>query len=188
MSEPVLVTAPTDTPIEEADLRTHKGITHRSEDQYLRTLIETATEALQGIAWRQFMTATYSLTFDTFADRLELPRPPLQSVTSITYDDTAGSSQTLATSVYEVVTNSTPGFVRLKYGQTWPAVRGYPDVILVTFVCGYGAASAVPFRTRHAIKLLATHLYEMREPVVDGGVVEVPMGIRYLLDRANKVG
>jgi len=188
MSEPTLITAPTDTPIEEADLRMQLRISDRSEDQYLRTLIEAATETLQAIAWRQFMTATYSLTFDSFASRMELPKPPLQSVT-IAYLDTAGNSQALATTVYEVVTNATPGFIRLKYGQTWPAVYGHPDAVTVTFVCGYGAASAVPARTRHAVKLLAAHLYQTREPVVIGAAgAEVPMGIRYLLDRANQVG
>ena len=189
MSQPVLVTAPTDTPIEEADLRAHLRMEDRSEDHYLRTLIEAATETLQAIAWRQFMTATYSLTFDTFATQMVLPNPALQSVSSITYLDTAGASQTLSTDVYEVVINVEPGFVRLKYSQTWPAIRGHPGVITVTYICGYGAASAVPYRTRHAIKLLAAHLYQMREPVIDGaGAVEVPLGIRYLLDRVNKVG
>ncbi|HUT92362.1 MAG TPA: phage head-tail connector protein [Thermoguttaceae bacterium] len=185
MSESVQTVAPTASPVTLGDLRAHLRITGHDEDAYLQALIDMAVDALQAKAWRQFCTATYTMQFDDWADELRLPRPPLATVTSVKYYDTSEVLQTLATSVYEVITDQTPGLIRLKYQQTWPALRGHPDDILITYTCGSSAA-AVPSRTKQAVKLLAAHHYQQRTPVVVGRtVVEIPMGIMWLLDRSG---
>ncbi|MHC4176681.1 MAG: head-tail connector protein [Planctomycetota bacterium] len=187
MSEPQLSTAPTATPIGLGELRTQLRITGHDEDSYLNGLIETAVEVLQAKSWRQFCTATYTLNFDAWADKMILPKPPLASVGSVQYYDTGGVQQTLSSDVYEAVTDQTPGFIRLKYSQTWPSVRGHPDDITVTYTCGT-AVAGVPSRTKQAVKLFAAHMYLQRAPVVVGrsaAAVEVPMGIMWLLDRAG---
>ena len=178
MSEPQLTVAPTFSPITLADARQACRLTSQDEDDELRGWIDEAVARLQDETWRQFCTATYTLTFDSFANKLILPRPPLASVSSITYLDVAGVSQTLATSVYEVVTNQTPGLVRLKYAQSWPNVRGHADVITVTFLAGWTAA-ATPTWVKQSVKYLVAHLYEFRS------ADPLPKGIANLLDRAG---
>ena len=56
------------------------------------------------------------------------------------------------------------------------------DAVTVTYKAGYGdAASAVPPRTKHAIKLLLGHLWRNREAVSAVRLTEVPMAIDALL-------
>lgn len=152
---------------------------------YYDQLLAMATEVLQRKAWRQFCTATLTIDFDDFADEIPLPRPPLISVSTVKYYDVDGVQQTLSTDVYEVVIDDTPGFIRLKYNQTWPSVRGHPDDVTITYVAGQAAAD-VPPRHKQAVLLYAAHLYQQRTLVLTGMTVsDVPMGIMWLLDRAG---
>ncbi len=187
MSEPQLTVAPTTTPISVPELRTHLRITVPVEDQYLSDLIDVAVNVLQEKAWRQYCTATYTLKFDDWAQEMFLPKSPLASVGSITYLDIASAQQTLSTDIYEVVTDQTPGLVRLKFNQTFPTLQGHPDDITITFTCGTTVA-LVPSRTKQAVLLMAAHMYHQRTLIVVGRsliAVEIPMGIMFLLDRAG---
>ena len=178
MNEPQLITAPTFSPITLADAREACRISSNNEDRELGDWINEAVALLQQETWRQFCTATYSLKFDDFAEEMRLPRPPLASITSIVYYDSAGDQQTLSTDVYEAITDQTPGIVRLKYNQSWPATRGYYDDVTVTYVCGW-AADAIPSWLKQSTKYLVAHLYEFRS------AQPIPDGIRELLDKAG---
>src|SRR5688572_33284797 len=92
--------------------------------------------------------------------RLELPLPPLQSVTWVKYLDAAGVEQTWSSANYTVTApagdfaqrgyiqpvtgQSFPGGGWTWEGQTYPwfSAWGKPDQIKVRFVCGYGATPA----------------------------------------------
>ena len=187
MNEPQLTVPPTQQAVTLGDVYTQLRITENDEDDYLKGLIDVATTVLQAKAWYQFLTATYTLKFSQFDYEMCLPRPPLKTVPTIAYIDANGDSQTVTSSIYDVITYQTPGLIRLAFNQTWPAVRGNPDDITVTFTCGEDA-SAVPDRTKQAIKLFVAHMYTQRMPVVIGrslNSVEVPMGIMFLLERAG---
>ena len=188
MNEPQLTVAPTEQAVTLGEVYTQLRITENDEDDYLEGLIDVATTVLQAKAWWQFLTATYTLKFTQFCTEMRLPRPPLKTVTGITYVDANGDSQTVTSSIYDVITYQTPGLIRLAYQQNWPSdLRGHPDDITVTFTCGE-AASDVPDRTKQAIKLFVAHMYTERTPVVIGrslNSVEVPMGIMFLLERAG---
>lgn len=181
-----LVTAPIEYPISVDDLKVHSRIVEDDEDTLLESLISAATTYCEKLTDnRQFVTATWDWTFRHFprGRRFSLPKAPLQSVTSITYLDTAGASQTLATSVYGVLTDySQPGCIYLKDSQTWPTVDDADNAIVVRFVAGYGAASDVPDSIQHAIRLLAGHWVENRETVSMGTTAtSVPFAVQALL-------
>ena len=178
MNEPQLITAPTFQPITLADAREATRINSKNEDRKLGDWINEAVARLQQETWRQFCTATYSLAFDDFSDKMFLPRPPLASVTGILYFDSAGVEQTLSTDVYDVVTDQTPGLVRIAYNQSYPATRGYLDDVTVTFTCGWIEAE-IPTWVKQSTKYLVAHLYEF------GSARKMPDGIRELLDRAG---
>jgi uncharacterized phiE125 gp8 family phage protein len=83
--------------------------------------------------------AILATTFDQFFDgfygtRIVLSRVPLISVTSITYVDTDGVTQTLSTSYY--TPDTVKGKIDLAYGQTWPSTRCQPNAVTVRFVAG----------------------------------------------------
>jgi uncharacterized phiE125 gp8 family phage protein len=111
-----------------------------------------------------------------------VPRPPLASVTSITYVDGAGATQTLSLSVYTVDTSEEPGRIRLAYGQSWPSIRDQRAAVTVRYVCGYGGPGSVPEAAKAALKLYVGHLYENREVAITGTIItQVPMAFRSLI-------
>lgn len=159
------------------------------QDQWATTAIESATSFAEDWTNRQFVTASWQLTLDAFPCEIELPKPPLQSVTSIQYIDTAGDTQTLAASKYQVDATAEPGRVRPSFGNVWPSVRGDMNSITIIFVAGYGAASAVDERAKSAIKLTLAHWYENREPIITGTIVaEMPLSARSLLNQITVPG
>lgn len=163
----------------------HVRVDTTDDDDYLDHLIVAAREAVDGRdGWlgRCLITQTWEwrLDADEMPTGLELlvPLPPLQSVSSITYLDTAGASQTWASSNYTVDTNDGGGFGRilLPYSGDWPTVRDIENAMTVTFVAGYGdAASDVPDRIKHGMLVMIADWYANRESVVIGQTVaELP--------------
>jgi len=111
-----------------------------------------------------------------------LPISPLQSVTSITYVDNAGDTQTWSSSLYTVDTASDVGRVRPIYNEDYPSSRGYTDDVVITFISGYGDASSdVPDTALTAIKLLASNWFENRESNAPIALHEVPMALQTLI-------
>jgi len=163
MAKLELVTGPSGRVVDVPDLTTHCRIDAADEDAYLQILLDAAEDAAEDETWRRLLTQTWDQYFDEFEDPLYLRYPPLQSVTSVTYTDSNGDSQTLSTSIYEVGEENGIGVVRRKYNQTWPDTRSHEDVVTVRFVCGYGAAGDVPERIKHAIRIHAGWHFRNRE-------------------------
>ena len=176
-------TAAATDPVTLAEAKEHLRIDGTDDDTWLTNNITAATNIAQKFANRQFVTATYDWFLPGFCwDELRVPMPPLQSVTSITYVDSAGTTQTLATSVYQVDANREPGRITPAYGQYWPSWRvDTYNAVTVRFVAGYGAASAVPKEVKTAILLWLGELYENRENTTTIELREIPMGAKNLL-------
>jgi len=137
---------PTEYPVTLAELKAHLLVTGTTDDTLLTSILETAIKEAEEITGKQLALATYATKLDNFpsSDHIVLYRPPLVSVTSITYVDTAGATQTLSTNVYAVDTASQPGRVSLKYDQSWPTdCRGHYNDVTITYVAGYSSASVV---------------------------------------------
>jgi uncharacterized phiE125 gp8 family phage protein len=167
-------TAPTVEPITRAEAKAHSRVTVSDDDEYIDALIEATRDRIENHTKRALLTQTWRLTLDSFPlgrRDIILPWSPLQSVTSITYVDTNGTTQTWASSNYSVDTGATPGRVRLAYDVLYPSIRHQPNAVTIIFVAGYGsAASDLPAGIVHACKILFGHYYDNREPVVTGTV------------------
>lgn len=170
-------------PVTLDEAKAHLRIDATDDDPWLQANITAATNIAQKFANRQLVTATYDWFLPGFCwDELRVPMPPLQSVTSITYLDTGGTSTTLSASLYQVDANREPGLIRPAYGQWWPSTRvDTYNVVTVRFVAGYGAASAVPKELKTAILLWLGELYENRENTTPLELREIPMGAKNLL-------
>lgn len=183
-----LVTAPTAEPVTVAEAKSWIRQDSSADDTLIASLIVAARQAVENYLSRALLTQTWDLWLPYFCD-LELPKAPLQSVTSITYTDDAGDSQTLATSVYDVFAyQEAPGWVRLAYSQSWPSTRAVADAVKIRFVAGYAAASpigsAVPQAIRHGILILVAEYYENREINVVNNraqITEIPGHVERLL-------
>ncbi len=180
--------APSDEPVTLAEQKAQSYIDHSEQDTHISALIKTAREWCETVTGRQLMTATWKLTLPGFvytrpgAPHILLPRPPLQTVTGITYLDADGARQTLNESVYIVHADALPGYVRLAYNQSWPTYRAEDGSVEITYVAGYGNAAAVPECAKTAIKIVAAHLFEYREAASFGQqAFSIPMGFENLV-------
>jgi uncharacterized phiE125 gp8 family phage protein len=177
-----LVTAPAAEPVSVSEFKEHSRITETAEDALLARYIEAARSNTETFLNRALITQTWDYFIDGFYHCIEMPLGPLQSVTEISYVDTAGDPQVLSTSIYTVDADSDPGRIYEAYGQTWPMVRDEPKAVTIRFIAGYGNAEDVPDSIKHAIVMLAAHLYENRESIIIGvPAYEVPMGYESLL-------
>ena len=190
-------TSPATEPITLAEAKKHVevALAVTDHDTHLSDmLIPAARERAETYTGRAWITQTWTLTLDRFpAWTIPLPRPPLVSVTSITYVDGDGDTQTLSSSLYRVSTNTgggAPGRITPAYGEVWPTIRNLTDAVTIVYVAGYGAASSVPRAAKQAILLTVGNWFANREPVVVGvSASEVPQNAKWLLDslRAGKV-
>jgi uncharacterized phiE125 gp8 family phage protein len=131
------ITAPYAEPIHLDEAKDHLLVTGDDQDAVISRIIMAARSDCEDFTGRQFVTATYDLYLDVFPDVIEVPLPPLVSVTSIAYEDTAGDTQTMTSTDYVVDTISEPGLISLAYGESWPATYGEANAIRVRFVCGH---------------------------------------------------
>jgi len=178
--------APTAEPVTLTEAKTHLRVDVTDDDVLITSLIASARQYVEQIARRALVTQTWRLSIQEFpaSGVIILPKPPLQSVTSITYTDITGTTSTVDSNTYTVDTDSEPGRVVLKYGESWPSASlANTNPVQVTFVAGYGAPSAVPEYWKQAILLLVGHWYENREGVAVTGAIpkEMPMAVRSLI-------
>jgi hypothetical protein len=108
-----------------------------------------------------------------------LPFPQVQSITAFTYQDSNGNVTTMAQGVdYVADLSSQPARLVPPFSQMWPVARVVPNAVSVTYVSGYGDATAVPEGIKTAIKFYVTEMYENRLP----DRIKIPWATKTLLD------
>lgn len=150
-------------------------------DSLFESYRRAATEECQRQTGRQLCTGTWEWRFREWpdGDELELPKPPLQSITHIKYYDSSDVQQTLSTDDYSVDIYRTPGRVVLDSGASWPNLYDRWDAVLITFVAGYGNPGDVPHSLRVAMRELVAHRFRHPEAVLVGtSLIELPMNVR----------
>jgi hypothetical protein len=181
----VSVTASTDDPaISLADMKLFLRVDGTGDDDIITAYIATATEAVKEHLRRAILTETFVFKADGFTDAygddrllslgpgvhtvsrpyvlgggdtLDLPYPPLQSVTSIVTYDRGNIGSTYTASRYQV--DLTSGRIYLNEGETWPSDLRAQDAVQVTYVAGYGSGS-IPAPILEAIRMYVTSMYE----------------------------
>jgi uncharacterized phiE125 gp8 family phage protein len=166
------ITPPATTPVTLDEAKAQLRVTHSDHDTLITSLIATATQHFagrHGILGRELINATWDYRCDAFPAvwpyALELPFPPLVSVTSVKYLDGDGVEQTLtATTDYVVETAEFVGRIRPAYNTDWPDTLDDFNAVRVVFVAGFGAASTnIPDPIRAAILLKIEALYTGEE-------------------------
>lgn len=177
-----LVTGPTAEPVPLGVARAHCKIDGSDDDAVLTTYILAARTYVERITGRALMTQTWRMTVDEFPEySLELPLSPVASVSSVTYLDAAGATQTVSAATYVVDTSSVPARLALADGAAWPTPAVRPGAVSITFVAG-GTLAEVPEPLRQAIVLLVAHWHANREAVNVGNIVtSVPLAFDALV-------
>lgn len=97
---------------------------------------------------------------------IRVPKPPCQSVSSITYVDASGVTQTLSTSLWLLDTAQQQARITPSYGNIWPILRQQLAAVAVTFVAGYSAdGTSVPAAFKLAIFTHVAGAFYNREGV-----------------------
>jgi len=192
--------APETEPITLQDARDYLRVDLVDDDDLITSLIVAARTRVETIIRRPLITQTWRMKADRFPwylgngwyefggqnhqrDGMYLPLPPLISVSSVTYLDENGDTQTLSTSDYVVSTDSEPARITLAVDANWPSTQCVADAVTITFTCGYGTSADVPDGIKTAIKMLVSHWYENRVPIVTGTIAsDIPMTVDALLD------
>lgn len=171
-----LITAPATEPVTLAEAKAQCRVDGADEDALITALIVAARQEAEHALGRALITQTWERVVDAFPQaELELGMPPVQSITSITYVDQAGSTQTLAGAAYVLDADSTPAFVLPAVTYSWPDTLDTANAVRVRFVAGYGNAAAVPQAIKTWVLMRVATLYKFREEAAVGvSVTEVP--------------
>jgi len=192
MREPLrieLVTPPAITLLLSSEVKAQLNIADDviDDDALILGYIISGIETCEKFTGRSLINRTYNLFLDNWpSDRskepwwdgvregsiseltrtkkwIELPRPPLQSITSITSYDDSDVATVWAASNYFVDTASAPGRVVLRTGASIPTITRVANGLQIQFVSGYGESqNDVPEDLRLGIMQIVAYLYEHR--------------------------
>jgi uncharacterized phiE125 gp8 family phage protein len=186
-----LITPPVLEPISVQEAKEHCRVDLTDEDALIDGYVQAARMHIETITGRALITQQWAMRLDGWPCWIDVPKPPLISTVllpvAITYVDTAGASQTLATTQYRIDAPSGPtagrGRIEAAYGVTWPSLQGVLNNATVTFWAGYGVSGdTVPRPIRQAMLLLIGHWYRNRESVAFGVTAsEIPQAVKSLL-------
>ncbi|MFQ5783606.1 MAG: head-tail connector protein [Alphaproteobacteria bacterium] len=195
------IAPPAAEPVTLAETKSHLRIDDDADDALITDLIVAGRQAAEEHLRRALVTQSWRLTLDRFPGRrfawwdgvrqgtavvepaggIELPRPPLASVTSVTVYDDADTALVVPAADYFTDTDREPGRIVPRAGKTWPTVARVANGVEIVFVAGYGAASDVPEAIRQGILALVAHYYEHREAADPAGsAAGLPPGVAAL--------
>lgn len=198
-----LVTAPASEPVSRTEAKAHLRVDHTSDDTLIDALIVLARQYVEEETNRALFTQTWDWFLDDFPPPngtekqvtdllnlygydyprfsiIELPKPPLQSITWVKYaHPTTGAMTALVNATdYEYETASERGRLCPVYAKQWPTVKTQLNAVNIRFICGWTdtGASLIPKALKHAMLLLIGAYYEHREAIVMGkDVRELPV-------------
>lgn len=181
------VTAPADPLISLDDAKAHvRASDYDEDDDYLTALVEAAASHIEGPTGvgRVMVTQTWRGTLDSLPSSFSIPLGPVQSITSITYVDQAGETQTVPPADYHTDFDRHPALVAFFKRPT--DVANVPGAVKVTFVAGYGEPADVPAMVRHAARLLVGSWFKNREADTEAKLSEPPIGVTRILNQIRR--
>lgn len=171
-----------------ADMKSYLRVDTSDDDTLIGDFIDIATEAARNYTQRAILQETIELTLDrpsdsgldefdklsagTYSttkstilgnyDEIDLPFPPIVSITSVKTYNTSNTEETLDSSKYEL--DETGGRLYLNIGEVFPSDLRDREAVKIRYVAGYGAsATGVPATIKQAIRQHVAFMYECRQ-------------------------
>jgi len=195
---PIVTVEPASEPVTVAEIKDVLRVEGSDDDTYIGNLAKAAREYVENYLDRALITQTITFWLDRFNSdyvetldggtydlprgyvlngddrQIDLPKLPLQSVTSVSTFGTDNSETTYSSSNYSVDTVS--GRIYLNEGETFPTDLRDAQGAKIVYVAGYGDnATDVPEPIRQAIIIYTAKLYETR------GMCDFPCECKALL-------
>jgi hypothetical protein len=184
ITKSILNTAPASPPVSLATMKTYLRVDGTSEDAEISAMINAATQRLEALSDRKFVSQKWDIYLDGFpcsyesnswwdgtrdgaiselysaSNKIILPFGPLISVEEFnTYDDD-NTEYAFDASNFNIDTASPFGVIALKSGSVWPqTVLRTLNGIIIQATFGY---ASVPQDIQEAVKILTAALYENR--------------------------
>lgn len=179
----VKVITPAAQQIPTVDLRAHCR-TGSDEDALLVGFLAAAVGYAEHYTGRSIGSQTLELALDEFpAGPIELPRGPVASITSVSYVDADGTTQTLSSTLYTLDDYGIQCWAVPKVDTEWPTTQAVANAVKVRYVVG-----DLPAAVRAALLLTVGHLFEQREASAPVALQELPLGVKSLLDTVKVWG
>lgn len=182
---PIVVVGPTVEPVTLAQAKLQCKLEPDEvtpEDSLMELEIAAARrwcESATGMAfYEQTLKVVLNCWPSSYRRGVVLPRAtPLQSIEEVTYRDEDETALVLDTGTYFADTNSIPGRLVLRSGESWPSDSLSPSgAIAITYIAGAevdASPNPIPPSCTMAILLLVEHLYRNRGAVVVGNPAAV---------------
>jgi len=188
-----VVTGPASEPVTLATAKNHLRLDHAFDDELVALYLAAAREKAEAFLGRALMSQTLKWIVAPADDRrpggpfglgraIELPRAPVQSITSVIVTEEDGTATTLAAGDYTADLALHPARICIDPAAEFTSGNTAGTAALrdiaIQFVAGYATADAVPRPVVLGVLVITAWLYERRGD--DGG--EIPAAAKALLD------
>ena len=179
-----VITPPSVEPITLTEAKVSLSIDDDIDNADITRGIAAARKKAEKYMGRSLITQTLELALDHFPDDIELPRSPVQSISSIKYLDSDGVEQTFSNTKYALDNYSHRHWALLAAGESWPSTYDAANAVKVRYVAGYGnAGSDVDEDIIEAMLKLIGHWVRFQAQAESGiGPTRIPMQFHELLD------
>ncbi|MEM7806497.1 MAG: hypothetical protein AAF561_00110 [Planctomycetota bacterium] len=151
---------------------------------------EAAENLVVAIEWieaetnRMLPLTSRTVSFDQWpTGRVTLWPCPLHDIEAVRYLDTSGNEQQLFEPEFRAAVRRSPGWIELGNGALPSLYLGnVTERVWIDYRVGHANLAEAPPTLLAAARILASGLYENREPSSPVQLHEVPMGVRRLLD------
>ncbi len=159
------------------------------EDSHIKALIMAASQRVETMTQRRFLSQDLEWVRDDWRDPMVLPIAGATDcqglrIDQVSYVDLTGETLVLDPSQYWVRPAGVTLSVVKRWYVIWPWLGDGAERIVIK-VHVEGAAAGVPDEARHAVKLLVAHWYQHREAVVGvenrDSSAPLPLGVSDLL-------
>lgn len=165
-----------------------------ADDDYIVELCLSAMSLIEEQTNTSLVAREHTMTIDRFpyfwssmqqlvpmTTGIMLPVWPLQSLTSLTYQQSPGVPVSIDVNTLQMRKYKPPSIFPAA-SNVWPFVNPLQvSSVEIVFEAGYADADAVPPMLKHAIRLLVGHWYKNREPAHQALLQAMPYGIDELI-------
>ena len=183
-----------------SELKSWLRIDTSDEDTEIDYMGFACQKILEDLTNTTIMQQTMTAYFDGFPPEgtpIELPRPPLISITHIKYVDEDGTMQTWSDSLWTVsALGKMPATILPIAASNYPSTGDVPTTagiaqsryqkVQIEYEAGYAAAASVPDGLVVGHRMFVGHFYENREATTTVRVHDLPLGLQMIV-AANKV-